>query len=101
MKIGNDLNSTGPVRGTSRAKPTASLRNIRKTGYAAPMQARSASADISSPAQLLARAAGDLETERDVRNDVVDSARAQVRNWQGLSGKQLDELVDSLLSDLS
>ena len=100
MKISNEFIPAGASRSASRSAPTSSLRGTRKHISGAP-PARSANAQISSPAQLLARAAGDLAADQELREDAVQAARERVRDWQGLDQAELEKLADSLLSELS
>ena len=100
MKISNEFIPAGALRGASRSAPANPLRGARKHIPAAPV-ARSANAQISSPAQLLARAAGDLAVDQELRDDAVQAARERVRDWQGLDQAELKQLANSLLAELS
>lgn len=100
MKI-NEYNSTVPVFGANRSLPAAAVSRgaRRETPAESPVQAVTAA--ISPSAQLMSRAIENLRSEGEVRDQVVEAARAKLRNWPGIKADQVDRIAQSLLADLT
>ena len=99
MKISNDPNATGPLRNVRQTKSILQSGRIQRSAARPPAGASSSEVRISSPGQLLSRAAKELEDQGHVRPDVVEAGREKLQNWNGLSEQQLDSIVEDLLLD--
>ncbi|MDX9982375.1 MAG: hypothetical protein RBU25_20305 [Lentisphaeria bacterium] len=100
MKI-NEYSPLIPVSGANRAMSAAAVSRNPRREPPAEGPGPAVLANISRSAQLMSRAVESLGSEGEVRDEVVEAARAKLRDWPGLKEDQVDRIAQSLLDDLA
>lgn len=100
LKISHNMNQTAPTREIQSARKVASTDKSAQSAQPKAL-ARSIKTDISTTAQLMSRAAGQLDGNQNLREDAVEAAREKLRNWNGLNEHQLDDIAEDLVADFA
>ena len=96
MKI--DPGQQFQVESLSRKKPER--KSVEKES-AGSQNGPSAVVNLSSTAKKLGDIAKGLESYEEVRQDVVNEAKAELDEWNGLSDDQIDDIMDRMFNELN
>ena len=96
MKI--DPGQQFQVESLSRKKPES--KSVEKES-AESQNRPSAVVNLSGTAKKLGAIANGLEPYEEVRQDVVNNAKAELDEWNGLSDDQIDDIMDRMFNELN